>query len=91
MTPALVLRPAARAALFQARREFGSGFTDESLQVFDRVQALPRQFAIVYADIRRALIRRYRFAVFFRIDDARNEIVVLRVLPQRIDPTKWPK
>jgi len=58
--------------------------------VTEAIQALPLRFPIVYGAIHRALLRRYPFAVFFRIRPATEHVVVLAVLPQRGDPAKWP-
>jgi hypothetical protein len=49
-----------------------------------------RRFPIVRGEIHRALLRRYPFAVFFRIRPAAAHVVVLAVLPQRGDPARWP-
>jgi len=52
---------------------------------------MPLRFPIVYATIHRALLRRYPFAVFFRIRPNTQHVVVLAVFPQRGDPARWPK
>jgi hypothetical protein len=43
---------------------------------------MPLRFPVVYATIHRALLRRYPFAVFFRIRPATEHVVVLAVFPQ---------
>ena len=95
MSYTLSLRPRALAEIETARDgydavEHGDSFLAEIEAVFDAIQAMPLRFPIAYNTIHRALLRRYPFAVFFRVRPATKEIVVLALLPQRIDPTKWP-
>ena len=95
MSYTLSLRPRALAEIEATRDrydavEHGDSFLAEIETVFDAIQAMPLRFPIVHNTIHRALIRRYPFAVFFRVRPATAEIVVLAVLPQRIDPARWP-
>ena len=69
----------------------GDSFLDELDSVFEVIQAMPLRFPIVYGKIHRALLRRYPFAVFFRIRPNTEHVVVLAVVPQRGDPARWPK
>jgi hypothetical protein len=55
------------------------------------MQAMPLRFPIAYGAIHRALLRRYPFAVFFRIRPNTAQVVVLAVFPQRGDPGQRPK
>jgi plasmid stabilization system protein ParE len=96
MTYSLSLRPRALAEIRAARDryalvEHGDAFLDELDAVFQAMQAMPLRFPIVYGTIHRALLRRYPFAVFFRIRPDSKHIVVLAVFAQRDDPTRWPK
>jgi len=95
MSYTLSLRPRALAEIEAARDgydavEHGDSFLAEIETVFDAIQAMPLRLPIVHNTIHRALLRRYPFAVFFRVRSATTEVVVLAVLPQRIDPAKWP-
>ena len=95
MSYSLSLRPRALAEIEAARDgydtvEHGDAFFAEVEGVFGAIQAMPLRFPIVHNTIHRALLRRYPFAVFFRVRPATTELVVLAVLPQRIDPAKWP-
>jgi len=90
------LRPRALAEIKSARDryglvEHGTSFLDELDLVFEAIQAMPLRFPVAYATIHRALLRRYPFAVFFRIRPTTHEVVVLAVFPQRGDPARWPK
>lgn len=95
MSYTLSLRPRALVEIETARDgydavEHGDSFLAELETVFDAVQEMPLRFPIVHNRIHRALLRRYPFAVFFRVRPATTEVVVLAVLPQRIDPARWP-
>lgn len=59
--------------------------------MFEVIQAMPLRFPIAYGKIHRALLRRYPFAVFFRVRSNAKHVVVLAVFPQRGDPAHWPK
>ena len=96
MTYSLSLRPRALAELAAARDRYafvghGESFLDEIDAVFDAIQAMPLRFPIAYCTVHRALLRRYPFAVFFRIRPKSEYVVVLAVFPQRGDPARWPK
>lgn len=92
---ALLLRPAAFAEIERSRDYYasvghGDAFVDELDVIFEAMQTMPRRFPLVHGRIHRALLRRYPLAVFFRVRDTSEEIVVLRVFPQRGDPSRWP-
>jgi plasmid stabilization system protein ParE len=95
MNYALSLRPRALAEIERARDRYarvdhGEAFLAELQTVIEAIQAMPLRFPIVHSTIHRALLRRYPFAVFFRVRPASAVVVVLAVLPQRGDPAKWP-
>ena len=96
MSYSLSLRPRALAEIENARDGYaqvdhGETFRAEVEAVIDAIQAMPLRFPIVHATIHRALLKRYPFAVFFRIRPKTEHIVVLAVLAQRADPTRWPR
>jgi plasmid stabilization system protein ParE len=91
----LSLRPRALAEIQGARVEYtrvghGDTFLAELEAVVEAIRAMPLRFPIVYASVHRALLKRYPFAVFFRIRPTTEHIVILAVLPQRADPARWP-
>jgi len=95
MSYTLSLRPRALAEIEDARDgyavvEHGDLFITEIETVLEAVQAMPLRFPVVYGTVHRALLRRYPFAVFFRIRPATKHVVLLAVLPQRANPSKWP-
>ena len=69
----------------------GQSFLTELELVFEAIQARPLRFPIIYTTIHRALLRRYPFAVFFRIRPTTQHVIVLAVLAQRGDPAAWPQ
>jgi plasmid stabilization system protein ParE len=91
----LRLRPRAAVELRQImedHRRLGQerSFVAELDALFDMLRALPRRYPLVAGPIHRALLRKYPYAVFFRIR-AEPVVVVLAVLHQRRDPATWPK
>jgi len=95
MIHTLSLRPRALVELAEARQRYAlaghaAGFLAEVDTVFEAIRAMPLRFPVIDRDVHRALLRRYPFAVFFRIRSTQVRVVILAVLPQRGDPAKWP-
>jgi plasmid stabilization system protein ParE len=95
MTYSLSLRPRAFAEIRAAREHYasvgqGDRFVDEIESTLHAIQAMPLRFPVAYGTVHRALLRRYPFAVFFRIRPTTEHVVVLAVLPQRASPKRWP-
>jgi plasmid stabilization system protein ParE len=94
MIHTLSLRSRALAEIESARESYervgqGEAFVGELETVLEAIQAMPWRFPVIRREVHRALLRRYPFAVFFRIRPAAH-VVVLAVLPQRSDPARWP-
>jgi plasmid stabilization system protein ParE len=72
-------------------RERGHDLGDQFLQALDQclesVQRNPLAFAKVHGDVRRALLRRFPYGVFYIV--TAEEIVVLGCLHGHRDPTIW--
>ena len=90
----LVVRPEAREDLlttfnwYQKQRS-GLGF-DYKLcidEVFSKIQKHPTIYKKVYRELRRAVIRRFPFGVFYLVED--KTIIILAVLHARRDPALW--
>ncbi len=95
MAYSLSLRPRALAELRSARDRYAHVghaklFAEEVDTVLEAIRAMPARFPIVHANVHRALLRTYPFAVFFRIRPTAAHVVVLAVFPQRGDPSGWP-
>jgi len=67
----------------------GDAFLGELEQVLRVIEEHPLRFPIIYRDVRRALTRRFPYAIWFRIRDER--VVVLAVLHQARDPARRPR
>jgi plasmid stabilization system protein ParE len=67
----------------------GENFLAAARSSFDAVQRHPEMFAAVHGEVRRAVVSRFPYAVFYRIE--KHRIVVLRLLHFARDPKKWPQ
>jgi hypothetical protein len=56
-------------------------------EVLGHIQELPLRFPIVSNGVRRAMLRRFPFAVFFVVDDDRSTVIAVMHLHR--DPTSW--
>ena len=90
----LRLTPAAEAdvdgvlAWYRERgHDLGDQFFDALDQCLESVERNPLAYAVVYRDIRRALLRRFPYCVFYLVSE--KEIVVLACLHGHRDPEAW--
>ena len=51
----------------------------------------PLIYIKVYGEIRRALTKKFPYAVFYRIDDENNEIAIYAIISSYRDPELWKK
>jgi plasmid stabilization system protein ParE len=56
---------------------------------FDAIERYPEMFVRVHGEVRRALVSRFPYAVFYTIET--RSIVVLTVLHTARDPRLWPR
>lgn len=96
MTLPVVLRDEAREEFDEAfdfyesrRAGLGVDFVSRVQQVFDRIAANPQIHATVFADIRKAVVRRFPYSVFYRADATRVEVIA--VFHSKRDPSVWKK
>lgn len=87
----------------QVGRDLAAGFEYYELQTeglgekflttvdaaFDAIERYPQMFAPVHGEVRRALVSRFPYAVFYRVESKR--VVVLTVLHTARDPKLWPQ
>jgi plasmid stabilization system protein ParE len=90
----LVVRPAAANDLASTYRWYeerqsglGEALLEEAQAVMDRMLLLPRAYPVVHRDTRRALIRRFPYGIFFRVDG--DAVIVLAVYHLRRNPRSW--
>ena len=51
------------------------------------IQDRPQVFRLVYGDVRRVLLRRFPYAIFYRYREP--ELLVVAVMHERRDPRRW--
>lgn len=69
------------------RSGLGREFLDELRATYDRITHGPLKYQYLRSGIRRALVRRFPYGVYFAIED--EVIVVLCVLHASRDPAEW--
>lgn len=69
------------------RAGLGREFLDELRATYDRVADGPLKYQHLRSGIRRALVRRFPYGVYFAVED--DAIVVLAVLHASRDPAEW--
>jgi toxin ParE1/3/4 len=73
---------------YEGRRPgLGVAFAGEVQRVFDIISANPLIHAIVLADIRKAVVRRFPYCIFYRPHNDRVEIIA--VFHTSRDPAIW--
>ena len=94
MSREFVVRPQAEAELDEAAawysersRGLGAEFVRIVDAAFAAIQRNPLQFPVVHRQVRRAVLRRFPYAVLFT--ESETEIVVLSVFHSRRDPKRW--
>ena len=65
----------------------GREFLEELRNAYDRIVEEPLRYQAVRSGIRRALIRRFPYAVYFAVDS--DAVVVLAVLHVSRNPAEW--
>lgn len=91
----LIIRPTAEADIEEAsdwyegeERGLGGGFLDELGNTLARVREMPLQFPSIGKGVRRALLGRFPYAIYFILREDRRAIVIA-VLHQRRSPAMW--
>lgn len=69
------------------RTSLGHDFLDEVLSTFQSIVERPLTYPVMYRNTRRALLRRFPFAVYFRVEQ--RAIVVTAVLHGSRHPRRW--
>jgi len=65
----------------------GLAFLDQLLATYDRIATGPLQYQDLRSGIRRALLRRFPYAVYFAVEG--DFVVVLAILHVSRDPAEW--
>jgi plasmid stabilization system protein ParE len=70
----------------QRQAGVGQAFTADLAKAIHSISERPSQFTRVHGDVRRAVLARFPYAVYFR--PAETEVIVLAV-HGRQDPARW--
>jgi plasmid stabilization system protein ParE len=77
-------------AWYNGQRDgLGEEFLAAVNAAFDTIERFPDIFARVHDEVRRAVVSRFPYAVFYRLETKR--VVVLAVLHTARDPKIWPR
>jgi len=93
MSLPLVLTPEAEAELNGAvdwyERNTGRGldFMGHVQQVLTRIGKIPLLHQVVYQDIRRGVLQKYPYSIFYRVEPTR--VTVISVFNHHRDPSIW--
>ena len=79
-----------RAASWYERQRAGLGgeFLDDFLTTLDIIESEPALYAEVDPGIRRALLRRFPYALFYSVEP--TNIQILAIKHSHGDPARWP-
>jgi len=69
------------------RADLGLEFLDELRATYNRIADGPLKYQLTRSGIRRALLRRFPYAVYFAVEG--DVLVVLAVLHASRDPAEW--
>lgn len=90
----VVFTPAARAEVIEAQAWYeseapglGRRFRGAVDIVVGRMSTNPRQFPIVFKNIRRALLRRFPYSLFFIVEE--RSLLVLACFHASRNPSQW--
>ena len=96
MSLPLIINPKAEADLDEAkawnnkqRTGLGDEFLDCVREALDQIRQWPRLSRTVFQDLRRKLVRRFPYGVFYRLDD--DQITIVAVYHCKRDPRGWQK
>jgi plasmid stabilization system protein ParE len=94
MSFVLIFRPEVREELDEAYHWYetqqaglGDNFLDCIDEMLNRIRQMPELYAIVHRDVRRAVVRRFPYAIYYRI--VFDRVIVLAVLHGRGDSKAW--
>jgi plasmid stabilization system protein ParE len=94
MTPSVVIRPEAEADLAEAfawyeerRAGLGDRFLLSVEATLSAIKRYPESFPVVHRQVRRALLRRFPYGVFYTV--AESAIVVFAVFHCGRAPRRW--
>jgi plasmid stabilization system protein ParE len=94
MNYVLVFRPEVREELDEAYNWYesqqiglGDDFLDSVDETLNRICQMPESYPVVYRDVRRSVVGRFPYAVYYRIVSSR--VIVTAIFHSRRDPKAW--
>lgn len=95
MKHTLIVRPEAEADLADAVRWYdlqrpglGAEFQLCVEEKLERIRRTPEMHAMVYRELRRASVRRFPYAILYRVVE-KKKVIVVAVMHSRRDPKRW--
>ena len=92
----VIFTPAARGELIEAQDWYeseaaglGRRFRQTMGDLIERMSDDPRQFPTVFKNVRRALLRRFTYSLFFVVED--EALIVIACFHASRDPSHWQK
>lgn len=96
MKNAIYFRPEAEKDIEEAaiwyekqRKGLGEEFIGEIERALEVMSDNPDMYAVVHRNTRRALIRRFPFAIYYRLE--KDALVVVAIMHGSRDPKRWQK
>jgi plasmid stabilization system protein ParE len=90
----LVFRPEVRDELNETyswyeiqQQDLGDEFLDCIDETLNQICLIPESYPVVYRDIRRSVVKRFPYAVYYRIVSSR--VIVTAIFHGRRDPKSW--
>jgi plasmid stabilization system protein ParE len=82
-------REAHRAAQWYEKESAGLGaaFLEVVEQTLEAIEENPLRFPVVYRDVRRALLNRFPYGIFFRLRPTRLRVIAVMHLARH--PSRW--
>jgi plasmid stabilization system protein ParE len=94
MSLPVVLRAEAQADFDEAfdwyegqRPGLGVDFAAQVQDVFDRISNTPLLHSTVFQDVRKALVQRFPYSIFYRAEA--SQVLILAVFHAKRDPSIW--
>lgn len=94
MKRTLIIRPEAEADLAEAYAWYedriqgmGSYFLLNIDAAFSSIQKSPEMYPNIYKNVRRCLVRRFPYGVFYMIEDDR--VIVVAIFHAKRNPRRW--
>ena len=92
--PELLVRRAARLEIQEAANWYddrvaglGAGVVEEVDTCFESIRSAPRRYPIVHREIRRALLKRFPYAVYFVL--RAESVIIIGCMHTHRDPKRW--